>query len=60
MTQSGYRKRSIDQRALHVDAATAAAVLALQKAQRGIYNIAEPSRAARPHRRGGRIGANVC
>jgi nucleoside-diphosphate-sugar epimerase len=30
--------------ALHVDAAAAAAVLALQKAQRGIYNIAEPSR----------------
>jgi hypothetical protein len=28
--------------ALHVDAA-AAAVLALEKAQRGIYNIAEPS-----------------
>jgi hypothetical protein len=42
MTQSGYRKPSIDQRALHVDAATAAAVLALQKAQRGINNIAEP------------------
>jgi hypothetical protein len=40
MTQGGYRKRSIDQRALHVDATTAAAVLALQKAQRGIYNIA--------------------
>jgi nucleoside-diphosphate-sugar epimerase len=30
--------------ALHVDAAAAAAVLALEKAQRGIYNIAEPSR----------------
>jgi nucleoside-diphosphate-sugar epimerase len=29
--------------ALHVDAAAAAAVLALEKAQRGIYNIAEPS-----------------
>ena len=29
--------------ALHVDAAAAAAVLALGKAQRGIYNIAEPS-----------------
>ena len=29
--------------ALHVDAAAAAAVLALEKVQRGIYNIAEPS-----------------
>jgi nucleoside-diphosphate-sugar epimerase len=29
--------------ALHVDAAAAAAVLALEKAQHGIYNIAEPS-----------------
>ena len=29
--------------ALHVDAAAVAAVLALEKAQRGIYNIAEPS-----------------
>ena len=29
--------------ALHVDAAAAAAVLALEKARRGIYNIAEPS-----------------
>ena len=29
--------------ALHVDAAAGAAVLALEKAQRGIYNIAEPS-----------------
>src|SRR5262249_58527188 len=29
--------------ALHVDAAAAAAVLAVKKAQRGIYNIAEPS-----------------
>jgi hypothetical protein len=29
--------------ALHVDAAASAAVLAIEKARRGIYNIAEPS-----------------
>jgi nucleoside-diphosphate-sugar epimerase len=29
--------------ALHVDAAAAAAVLAIEKARRGVYNIAEPS-----------------
>jgi nucleoside-diphosphate-sugar epimerase len=29
--------------ALHVDAAAWAAVLAIEKAHRGIYNIAEPS-----------------
>jgi nucleoside-diphosphate-sugar epimerase len=32
-----------DAPALHVDAAAAAAVLAIEKARRGIYNIAEPS-----------------
>jgi nucleoside-diphosphate-sugar epimerase len=35
--------RTAEAPALHVDAAAAAAVLALEKAQRGIYNIAEPS-----------------
>jgi nucleoside-diphosphate-sugar epimerase len=34
---------AVEAPALHVDAAAVAAVLALEKAQRGIYNIAEPS-----------------
>ena len=34
---------SLEAPALHVDAAAWAAVLAIEKARRGIYNIAEPS-----------------
>jgi nucleoside-diphosphate-sugar epimerase len=39
----GTGANTADAPALHVDAAAAAAVLALEKVRRGIYNIAEPS-----------------
>ena len=39
----GTGSNSAEAPALHVDAAAWAAVLAIEKAQRGIYNIAEPS-----------------
>jgi nucleoside-diphosphate-sugar epimerase len=39
----GTGTNTADAPALHVDAAASAAVLAIEKARRGIYNIAEPS-----------------
>jgi nucleoside-diphosphate-sugar epimerase len=40
---SGTGTNTAEAPALHVDAAASAAVLAIEKARRGIYNIAEPS-----------------